>query len=182
MQDVKQAKRLIEFFSRERERLIRFVRGWIDDAAERDGEDIVQDVVLSLFDRADVSVPIENLTAYVYQALRNRIIDLRRKKRHLIISLDSQTGSQSNLSLSDLIRDYRYNAANEFERKEMRRLAFASLEKLSDTEKAVIIETEFEGRTFKELSAAWGLPIGTLLARKSRALQKIKTMMRATDK
>lgn len=177
MQDVKQAKRIADFFRRERQRLVQFVRGWIEDAAERDGEDIVQDVALNLFDRADISVPIDNLSAYVYQALRNRIIDLRRKKKQKIISLDSKTGHPSNLSLSDLIRDYRYNAAAEFEKKEIWRLAFESIELLSNAHKAVIIETEFEGKTFKELSAEWGIPMGTLLARKSRALQKIKKII-----
>ena len=178
MQDVKQAKKIADFFSRERQRLIRSVRGWIADAAEIDGEDIVQDVALNIFDRADVSLPIDNLSAYVYRALRNRVIDLRRKKRQGIISLDSKMGQQSDLSLSDLIRDYRYNAADEFEKKEIWRLVFEAIEQLSNAQKAVIIETELEGKTFKELSAKWGVPLGTLLARKSRALQKIKKMMR----
>lgn len=177
MQDVKQAQRIADFFRREHRRLVRLVRGWIEDAAERDGEDIVQDVALNIFDRADVSAPIDNLSAYVYQALRNRVIDLRRKKRQHILSLDSKIGHPSDSSLSDLIRDYRYNAADEFEKKEIWRLAFEAIEQLSEAQKAVIIETEFEGRSFRELSAEWEVPMGTLLARKSRALQKIRMMI-----
>ena len=100
MQDVKQAKRIADFFRREHRRLVQFVRSWIEDAAERDGEDIVQDVALNIFDRADVSVPIDNLSAYVYQALRNRVIDLQRKKKQKAISLDSKTGDRSNLAVS----------------------------------------------------------------------------------
>ncbi len=45
---------------------------------------------------------------------------------------------------------------------------------LADEEKAVVLATEIEGRTFKELAADWDVPIGTLLARKSRALGKIR--------
>jgi len=37
-----------------------------------------------------------------------------------------------------------------------------------------VIATEFDGRSFRELSEAWEIPIGTLLARKSRALRKVK--------
>ncbi len=48
---------IAEFFSSERDRLVRYVRRLIDDNAERDGEDIVQDVALSLLSRTDVLVP-----------------------------------------------------------------------------------------------------------------------------
>ena len=44
----------------------------------------------------------------------------------------------------------------------------------SQAQKAIVIETEFEGRSFRELADEWNIPIGTLLARKSRALQKIR--------
>jgi DNA-directed RNA polymerase specialized sigma24 family protein len=70
---------------------------------------------------ADFTVPIEDLSAYIYRALRNKVID-----------------------------------------------------SLSPEQKAVLIATEFEGRTFCELSEEWQIPIGTLLARKSRALFRIR--------
>ena len=41
---------IVEFLTTERGRLIRYVRHLIDDAAERDGEDIVQDVALNRVD------------------------------------------------------------------------------------------------------------------------------------
>jgi len=39
------------------------------------------------------------------------------------------------------------------------------------------VATEFDGRSFRELSEEWQVPIGTLLARKSRALQKIRNKL-----
>jgi DNA-directed RNA polymerase specialized sigma24 family protein len=54
---------------------------------------------------------------------------------------------------------------------------FAAIEELSAEEKAVILATEMEGRTFKELAEDWGIPLGTLLARKSRALDKIRNQL-----
>ncbi len=79
--------KIVSFVTNEREKLVGYVRRLIDDTAERDGEDIVQDIILNLFNRADFTVPIENLTAYIYQALRNRTIDYLRRKRE-ILSLD----------------------------------------------------------------------------------------------
>jgi DNA-directed RNA polymerase specialized sigma24 family protein len=48
------------------------------------------------------------------------------------------------------------------------------LDSLNKEQRAVIIATEFDDRPFRELSKEWEIPIGTLVARKSRALKKIR--------
>jgi RNA polymerase sigma factor (sigma-70 family) len=153
--------KITEFIRTEYGRLLQFVRRRIDDAADRDAEDIVQDVMLNLFDRADITVPIENLSAYIYRALRNRITDLFRKKR-------------VRTSLSELLKSPDEDVASSFEKSELKEQVFQAIGTLSDEQRAVVIATEFENRSFRELSQEWEVPIGTLLARKSRALQKIK--------
>jgi len=174
MDKEKQKDRFIDFFRVERRRLIGYVRRWIEDTAERDGEDIVQDVAFNVFNKADVTEPIENLTAYVYQALRNRTIDLLRKKRRHVMSLDTEVNNETKVSLSDLILDSRYRPDKELEKKELRRRIFQTIDSLNDQDRAIILETEISGRSFRELSEQWKVPIGTLLARKSRALRKIR--------
>jgi len=150
-----------EFFQKEYFRLVRFVRRLIDDAADRDAEDIVQDVMLSIFDKADVTIPIENLAAYVYRSLRNKVVDIFRKKEDVV-------------SMSNVISDARHDTEREVERKELMEFVFRAIDSLPDEQRAVLIATEFEGRPFRELSERWKIPIGTLLARKSRALQHIR--------
>jgi RNA polymerase sigma factor (sigma-70 family) len=152
---------LADFIGDRREALVGYVRRRLDDAAGQDAEDIVQDVILGLFDRADPTVPIQNLTAFVYRALRNRIIDRFRKKRETAPLREDVLVSGDDPLL-------------EFERREDLEAVFEIVDGLGAEEKAVILATEIEGRTFKELSAAWGVPIGTLLARKSRALEKVR--------
>jgi RNA polymerase sigma factor (sigma-70 family) len=166
-----------EFFRREHHKLVHYVRRLIDDAADRDGEDIVQDVALNIFNQADVAVPIKHLAAYVYQALRNRVVDLLRKGDNQTVALDAMLTDDSRLSLTDVLRDTRLDPAQEVEQQELRQRLFAAIDRLSPEYKAVIIETEFEGRTFTELSAAWGVPMGTLLARKSRGLKRIRSVL-----
>ena len=95
---------IAQFLSAEHERLTGYVRRLIDDTAERDGEDIVQDVALSLFNRADVLMPIEALSAYVYQSLRNRVIDYLRRRRN-IVSLDEPIDEEDGPSFVDQISD-----------------------------------------------------------------------------
>ncbi|MBN2409507.1 MAG: sigma-70 family RNA polymerase sigma factor [Candidatus Aminicenantes bacterium] len=156
--------RLAEFLRQERQALVGYVRRRIDDAADHEAEDIVQDVAVHLFDRADPSIPIQNLAAYVYRALRNRIVDFYRRKRETIALQEAQVASGQEPSL-------------ELEKEEMLNDVFEAMERLSVEEKAVILATEMEGRTFKELAEDWSIPIGTLLARKSRALDKIRMQL-----
>lgn len=173
--------RLSEFLLAEYGKLVGYVRRAIDDSADREAEDIVQDVIVNLFDKADVTIPIENLTAYVYQSLKNKIVDIFRKRaKSPQISLDDNisNGANEGLSLAELIRDARSHTASEEEKKEMYTHLYNAIEALSDKEKTVIVATEFEGVPFGKLSQQLGVPIGTLLARKSRALKKIKITMK----
>lgn len=165
--------RIVSLITKERQRWIGYVRRWIDDTAERDGEDIVQDVIVNLFDRADITNPVENLTAYIYQALRNRIVDYLRKKRENV-SLDEDLPDKDALTLFDVLPETQAGNTDEATRLDLRRNLVKVFSVLTEEQKAVLIATELEGRTFRELSEEWGIPLGTLLARKSRAIQKIK--------
>jgi RNA polymerase sigma factor (sigma-70 family) len=168
---------IAEFLTAERDRLIGYVRHLIDDAAERDGEDIVQDVALNLFSRADVLMPIETLSAYVYQSLRNRVIDYLRQRKN-VISLDESIDENGESSLLQRLSDSLFDAEKEVSRAELRKRIVNAIEHLPSEQKAVVIETEFNGQSFRDLSRDWGIPIGTLLARKSRALAKIRESLR----
>jgi RNA polymerase sigma factor (sigma-70 family) len=163
---------LIDFWKAERERLVRYVRRQINDAADRDSEDVVQDVLEGILRQLDFDRPIEDLSAYVYRALKNRVIDLFRKKRD-VVSMDAPFDGDEDLSLASLLADAAPDAFDELSGKETLLRAAAVMETLNDDEKAVVVETELHERTFKELAEEWGVPIGTLLSRKSRALAKI---------
>jgi RNA polymerase sigma factor (sigma-70 family) len=139
---------------------------------DSDNEDILQDVVLNLLNKADITEPIENISAYVYEALRNRVIDyLRRRKKNLPID-SPVTGDE--MTLADVLHDARFDTARIVEQQEIRNLLLQAIEALSEDEQALIVATEFHGVSFKELVNEWNVPIGTLLARKSRAIAKIK--------
>jgi RNA polymerase sigma factor (sigma-70 family) len=152
---------LADFLSDRRNALVGYVRRRLDDAADQDAEDIVQDVIVGLFDRADPTVPIQDFAAFVYRALRNAIIDRFRRKRETVPLMENALESGD-----DPLR--------ELERRESLETVFGIVDGLGAEEKAVILATEIEGRTFKELAAEWGVPLGTLLARKSRALEKVR--------
>lgn len=170
--------RLPEFFLAERAKLVGYVRKLIDDAADRDAEDVVQDVMANLFGNEDIIIPVENLAGYVYRSLKNKVIDTFRKKNKMpLVSLDEGFMDGDGISLSEVIADSRYNVENEWERRELMTQLHETFEMLNEDEQAIIVATELDGISFGELSAEWGVPLGTLLARKARAIKKIKKIL-----
>jgi RNA polymerase sigma-70 factor (ECF subfamily) len=167
--------KILDYLTVEREKMIAYVRRLIDDAAERDSEDIVQDVVLNIFDRADITMPIENAAAYVYQALRNKVIDYLRKRRDTV-SLDDGWMDETGNVLLQVLPALRIEAVDVISGMEAREELFKALAVLNDEERQILTATELEGRTFQEIAHESGTPLGTLLARKSRALQKINKL------
>lgn len=149
------------------------MRSLIDDAADRDSEDILQDVIATILDKPDVTAPIQNIAAYVYQALRNRVIDyMRRRKKNESIDAESPDGGKR--ALGEILSDLRYDAAAESDRNEINRDLNNAIGKLDEYDRDIFIATEFQGLTFQELSDVWDVPIGTLLSRKSRAVKKLQ--------
>lgn len=170
-------KRLSSLFAREYQNLVSFVkRYWVGDS-EADAEDIVQDVVLNLYTRVDFNRPIENLLAYTYRSLKNRVIDRQRKRKDQVLSAydDEKTGENHLLrNLSDST-----SAPEEAEEKERNiETMFELIEELRPDQQEILIRTELEGYTFDELAQEWEVPIGTLLSRKHRAMAKLQKLMK----
>ena len=73
--------KLKSFFSDEYDALRAYANSRINDAADRNAEDIVQEVALKMFSRADDLSPINNIAGFVYNSIRNKIIDIMRTKK-----------------------------------------------------------------------------------------------------
>jgi RNA polymerase sigma-70 factor (ECF subfamily) len=157
-----QKTRIADFVATEWHKLVGYARSWIEDSGDRDAEDIVQDVVVGIFEKADVTAPIADLAAYVYRSLRNRIVDAYR------------AAPRKAVALTEPVQDERYEASLAAEWKENRERLFEAMESLAPVQKSVLVATELEGRSFRELSEEWDVPIGTLLARKHRAIHALR--------
>jgi RNA polymerase sigma factor (sigma-70 family) len=153
--------RLSRFLAAEWHRLVLSVRSWLADTAERDAEDVVQDVAVRLLESTGLGEPIRDLSAYVYRALRNRVVDLYRRRR-----------PASAQPLPEELPDERGPAPDAGQ--ELRQDLFAAIDRLPEAQRAVFLATELEGSSYRELSEKWGVPIGTLLARKHRAVKSLR--------
>lgn len=164
---------IVDFFQARKGQLLHYIRKNLRDSAERDAEDILQDVMLYILESSDPADPIENLAAYVYRSVRNRIIDQYRKPGKTV-SLDAPSVSDDKPALSEILADLRYDTHNEVERREIMERIYEALDELPVEQKAVWAAIELEDRHFEELSILWEEPIGTLLARKHRATAALR--------
>lgn len=172
----KQEKELVRVIANEQENFLRFVRRKITSISEMDAEDIVADVIFNVYNKVEVQQHFENVISYIYQSIRNRIIDYLRKPSQTISldSIDASTG----LSLKELIPDASADFADKVDQDELRTKLYLALMDLEPKQRAVWVATEIEGYSFKELAVKWNVPIGTLLSRKSRAQKILKEKLK----
>lgn len=170
-----QNARVDNFFRSEYQKLLNFVRKNLDERFfGASPEDIVQDVAVGLISRLNPDQQVENLSAYIYRSIKNRIIDSRKKKQHNV-TIESFTDQNNGNYLLNTLAD-EASEENSYSNigPAMLREAIAELR---PDEQAVIIATEFEQRTYEELSDEWEVPVGTLLSRKHRALSKLHKIL-----
>ncbi|NKB98617.1 MAG: sigma-70 family RNA polymerase sigma factor [Pseudomonadales bacterium] len=159
------------FIREERNKLVSYVGSLLGGPERVDAEDVVHDVLISILERSD-RLSAEYLTAYVYRALKNRVID-RARTRKPNLSIDDAEDENS-VKLSEILQSLSPNPLDALRSQEKREQLFEALEKLSEIERNVVISHEFEGRSFKDLSQSWGIAQNTLLSHKSRAMKKLK--------
>lgn len=165
---------LIILFKQEKENLLRFVRSKITGISDMDAEDIVADTLFNIYNRLSADHPIENLLPYLYQSIKNKIFDWFRRPQPAV-SLDAAE-VDAQLQRNELLDN---RAAIEYivEQKELALLLKTALVSLEPKQRAIWVATEIDGYSFKELSVKWQEPIGTLLARKSRATAKLRKLL-----
>lgn len=158
---------LEKLYTDESKRLLSLIRSKIGNNIDiHEDADILQDVFFATLNGIDISKPMDNLAGYIYTAIRNKLIDLFRKKR---------LGVVDGVSIDDISFDE--TLSEQFENERERNLLFAAIMQLTEAEQQVIIQTEFEGYSFKELAQKTATPINTLLSRKRYAIKKLRTLI-----
>lgn len=178
MSSKKRQEEIGKFFHKEYQNLLRYLRSRFDNLAETDLEDVIADLMLSLINKVDVTGHVENLTAYIYRSLHNRVIDFLRKKKNTVsleALVDEETGGDHN----SLLADPGNGVEEAVTQNEVRAKIFKALDNLSPKQRAVWIATEFDGFSFRELSVMWNEPLGSLLARKHRATAELREALKS---
>ncbi len=169
-----QDRRISEAVEREQSRLRNFIRKRVPD--ESDAEDILQDVFYELVEAFRLMQPIEEVGAWLFRIARNRIIDLFRKRRPSSFDTGFAGDGQERqtLRLEELLPSPEAGPEAAYARTVLLDELDAALDDLPEEQREVFIAHEIEGRSFKELSAATGVNVNTLLSRKHSAVLQLR--------
>jgi RNA polymerase sigma factor (sigma-70 family) len=172
-----QDRQISEVIARERSRLRNFIRRRVQN--EADVEDLLQDVFSRLVEANRLLMPIDYVTGWLFSVARNLITDLFRKKRpenFADVAIEDENGAV--MQMEDLLPSPDAGPDALY----LRNLLFEELEhaldELPDEQREVFTAHEFEGRSFKELSAESGLSVNTLLSRKRYAVLHLRERLK----
>ena len=172
-----QDRRISEVVRRERSRLGNFIRRRVPDP--RDAEDILQEVFYELVEANRLLMPIDHVTGWLFRVARNRITDLFRKKKPEPISdaaVENEDGEL--LRIEDLLPSPDAGPEALYLRNALLDELEQALDELPEEQREVFIANEFEGSSFKQLSAESGVNVNTLLARKRYAVLHLRERLR----
>jgi len=176
---VEQDQRLTETIGREQGRLRNFIRRRVAD--ESDAEDILQDVFYELIEAYRLTKPIEQVGAWLYRVARNRIIDAFRKKKPEPLSAEKDPDAEDgdSLSLEEMLPSPDAGPEAAYARSILLEELDAALDELPPEQREVFLAHEFEGFSFKEISAETGVSVNTLLSRKHHAVVHLRRQLQS---
>ena len=173
---IEQDREIADAVARERPRLRNFIRRRVIDQDE--AEDILQDVFEELVEAYRLTDPIEQIGAWLFRVARNRIIDRFRKSREVPLPDSVESDDEYQLDLALPSPDAGPEAA--YARAALLDTLQAALDELPADQREVFIAHEIDGRSFKEIAAATGVGVNTLLARKRYAVLHLRERLRSS--
>lgn len=170
---LEEEQRISDVVRREQSRLGNFIRRRVPDP--RDAEDILQDVFCELVEANRLLMPIDHVTGWLFQVARNRIIDLFRKKKPETFS-EAAVASEDDelLRLEDLLPSPDDGPEALYARHVLLEELELAIGELPKEQREVFVAHELEGRSFKEIAAATGVGMNTLLSRKRYAVLHLR--------
>ena len=147
----------------------------------RDAEDILQEVFYELVEANRLLMPIEHVTGWLFRVARNRIIDLFRKQKPESFS-DAAVADEDGepLQLEDLLPSPDAGPEALYARTVLLDELESAVDELPEEQREVFVAHELEGRSFKEMAAASGVSVNTLLSRKRYAVLHLRERLQGT--
>lgn len=149
---------------------------WIERATHglADAEDILHDVfsaaLASPLLGAGALEIVENLPAWLFAAVRNRVFDLWRRRDARRRAGESEIAHEA---IAEIVAATGLNPADAAVRNELADALAQAIALLPPEQRLVIEAQALDGVGFRELSERTGVPIDTLTARKRYAVAKI---------
>ncbi len=150
-----------EFVQANQDKLFRFALRLIPK--EDDAKDIVQDVLIKIWDRRNELSKIENIDGWMFTVTRNLCIDrIRARKVHLDINTQVQ------------VEDKQDNPHEQSSKNQLLGLMRKLIDEMPEKQKLVIHLRDIEGLSYDEIAESCGIPLAQVKVNLHRARLSLK--------
>jgi len=169
---------IAQAMERDEPRLRNYIRKHVLDREA--AEDILQEVFCELVEAYRLLKPIEQVTGWLFRVAKNRIID-RFRGRKLESLAAPKYGEEDGVpvTLEDLLPSPDSGPEAAYARRVLLDEIDEALEEMPEEQRSVFIAHEWEGYSFKELSAETGVSVNTLLSRKHYAVVHLRRRLQS---
>jgi RNA polymerase sigma factor (sigma-70 family) len=145
-------------------------------ASNEDAEDILQDV---FYQFAGNPEPIEQTTAWLYKVARNKITDSYRKQKLPLADdvLQNSENEEDSFNWKEVMFSNDSTPETEYLRNLFWEELKAALDELPAEQRDVFIQNEIDGIAFKDMAAASGESVATLISRKRYAVLHLRSRL-----
>jgi RNA polymerase sigma-70 factor (ECF subfamily) len=143
-----------------------------------DAEDAVQDALLAAYTHLDQFRGQSQISTWLTTIVLNCArLQLRRRLRHVQVSLDECNADLHPVSVSERLADYRPNPEDECTESELSARLIHLHSYLSPTLRKTFQLRDVDGLSIRETARILGIPTGTVKAQSARARKRLKELM-----
>ena len=159
-----------QIVQKEKKRLLNFIRQRAPTA--EDAEDILQDVFYELVESYRLMKPVEQLASWMFTVARNKITDLYRKKKPVLLEDMLYTGEDNDepLLLSDILKGNTTSADDQMMNDLIMDVVADALDELPKVQRDAFVLHELEDKTMQQIADATNVPLKTVISRKRYAV------------
>jgi len=164
-------------FSRGRSSFFRSAYRFLGNAA--DAEDAVQEALLSAFSHIDQFRGEAQVSTWLTAIVSNSArMQLRRRTRHIYVSLDEPVSEHEEYSMAEQLADCRPTPEDECQKSELRTRLRELVTQLSPSLRRTFELRDLQGFSTNEAAQILGVADGTVKAQLARARAKLRRLMR----
>lgn len=144
-------------------------------------EDSAEDITQNTFLTAYRSLPRfrnGSFSSWLYRIATNACYDeIRRRKRHPLLSLEYEDESEEGLLPFYDLSDANILPEKEFERHELEQTVQQALNRLDADQRAVVVLVDLQEFDYQEAAQILGVPLGTVKSRLARARLRLSHLL-----
>ncbi len=127
-----------DVFRKQQKRMLNFIKDRIGNAS--DAEDLLQEVYYETIEQLNALRPIENLTAWLWRSIRNRVVDYYRRRKTQNTYESNSGAVEDDQDLIELIGDSRcLEAGNSYLRTLVLDSLYEAIEELPPEQREVVL-------------------------------------------